>query len=157
MQMETTENWEMRKKWLWTSNHCASQHFPCLTVLNGSWCHIVLVGKMSQWLMLKVFVVGKNEIQAKWFQPSFILNFLCLLTLNIHDPWIIRVRKPRKWISTLISFWPTISMRCKISSALILLMSPLFWNIPVTLSGRISFLRGNNSCKPKYFPFLGQN
>ena len=36
-----------------------------------------------------------------------ILNFRWLLTLIIHDPWIIRVKRQRNFILTWISFCPT--------------------------------------------------
>ena len=57
------------------------------------------------------------KFRLKWFLPSLILNFLCLLTLIIHDPWIIRVKRQRNFILTWISFWPTT----------LILLGVLFW------------------------------
>ena len=46
----------------------------------------------------------------KWFEPSLILNFLCLLTLIIHDPWIIRVKGTVSWAAHMQDYCPCISL-----------------------------------------------
>jgi len=60
------------------------------------------------------------KFRLKWipymYFDTLILNFLCLLTLIIHDPWMISVKKQRNLILTWISLWPTTSISIEIKA-----------------------------------------
>ena len=64
-----------------------------------------VISKMAYY---NVHVVGQNEVQVKNdFNLVWSSIFLCPLLLIIRDPFIIRVTRKRKFISTWISFLAT--------------------------------------------------